>query len=79
MLPDAASLASARYPENERTIAGFFVSTPSQTEDALRFSHLFQTLPVTELTPFERANEALYSLKQGQVRFRIVLTMNQDN
>lgn len=63
----------------ERTITGSFVSTPSQTEDALRFSHLFQTLPVTEVMPFERANEALNRLKQGQARYRIVLTMNQDN
>ncbi|MCS6056958.1 hypothetical protein LNO36_16755 [Klebsiella variicola subsp. variicola] len=63
----------------ERTLTGSFVSTPAQTERALQFSHLFQTLPVTELLPFERANEALSRLKQGLARYRIVLTMNQDN
>lgn len=63
----------------ERTLTGSFVSTPAQTERALRFSHFFQTLPVIEQMPFERANEALDRLKRGQARFRIVLTMNQDN
>lgn len=63
----------------ERTLTGSFVSTPSQTERALRFSHLFQTLPVTELMPFEQANEALDRLRQGKARYRIVLTMNPDN
>lgn len=63
----------------ERTLTGSFVSTPEQTERALRFSQLFQTLPITELLPFERANEALNRLKQGMARYRIVLTMNQDN
>jgi len=63
----------------ERTLTGSFVSTPAQTERALRFSHLFQTFPVIEQMPFERANEALDRLKRGEARFRIVLTMNQDN
>ncbi|MCW1876512.1 alcohol dehydrogenase catalytic domain-containing protein [Erwinia sp. INIA-01] len=63
----------------ERTLTGSFVSTPLQTERALQFSHLFHTLPVTEQLPFERANEALNRLKQGLARYRIVLTMNQDN
>lgn len=49
------------------------------TVRALRFSQLFQTLPVIEQLPFDRANEALDRLKMGQVRYRIVLTMNQDN
>lgn len=63
----------------ERTLTGSFVSTPVQTEQALRFSHLFQALPVTELMPFEKANEALTRLREGQARYRIVLPMNQDN
>lgn len=63
----------------ERTLAGSLVSTPVQTERALQFSHLFQTLPVTEQLLFEHANEALNRLRMGQVRYRIVLTMNQDN
>ncbi|WP_233608837.1 zinc-binding dehydrogenase [Citrobacter sp. FDAARGOS_156] len=63
----------------ERTLTGSFVGTPAQTERALQFSHLFQTLPITEMLPFERANEALNRLKQGLARYRIVLTMNQDN
>lgn len=63
----------------ERSLTGSFVSTPAQTERALRFSHLFQTLPVTEQLPLEQANEALNRLKMGKVRYRMVLTMNQDN
>ncbi len=63
----------------ERALSGSFVSTPAQTERALRFSHLFQTLPVTEQLPLEQANEALNRLKMGQARYRMVLTMNQDN
>ncbi len=63
----------------ERSLSGSFVSTPAQTERALRFSHLFQTLPVTEQLPLEQANEALNRLKMGQARYRMVLTMNQDN
>ncbi|ELY3387585.1 alcohol dehydrogenase catalytic domain-containing protein [Cronobacter sakazakii] len=63
----------------ERSLSGSFVSTPVQTERALRFSHLFQTLPVTEQLPLEQANEALSRLKIGKVRYRMVLTMNQDN
>lgn len=62
----------------ERTLTASFVSTPAQTERALGFSHLFQTLPVTEQMPFEQANEALNRLRQGLARYRIVLTMNQD-
>ncbi|GAB7196350.1 hypothetical protein OS31_07600 [Dickeya oryzae] len=72
-------VTSGMMISSERTLTGSFVSTPAQTELALRFSHLFQTLPVTEQLPFERANEALNRLKQGLVRYRIVLTMNQDN
>lgn len=60
----------------ERRITGSYVSTPAETEDALRFSTLFDVLPVTELMPFEAANEALKKLKTGNVRYRIVLTMN---
>lgn len=63
----------------ERTLTGSFVSTPAQTERALKFSDVFQTLPVIEQMPFERANEALDRLKRGEARFRIVLTMHQDN
>ncbi|MFH5069589.1 alcohol dehydrogenase catalytic domain-containing protein [Enterobacter cloacae complex sp. 2024EL-00215] len=62
----------------ERALTGSFVSTPAQTERALRFSQLFQILPVTEQMPFEQANEALNRLRQGLARYRIVLTMNQD-
>lgn len=84
----AILLGSGRSPLNimpgmligaERTVTGSFVSTPAQTERALRFSALFQTLPVTELMPFVQANEALDRLRQGLARYRIVLTMNQDN
>jgi alcohol dehydrogenase len=62
----------------ERALTGSFVSTPAQTERALRFSQLFQILPVTEQMPFEQANEALNRLRRGLARYRIVLTMNQD-
>ncbi|AIR67945.1 alcohol dehydrogenase catalytic domain-containing protein [Dickeya fangzhongdai] len=62
----------------ERALTGSFVSTPSETERALRFSHLFQALPVTELMPLERANDALSRLREGKARYRIVLTINQD-
>lgn len=61
----------------ERTLTGSFVSAPIQTEDALRFSHLFQALPAIEVMPLEQANAALAKLKRGQARYRIVLTMAQ--
>ncbi|WPD76075.1 alcohol dehydrogenase catalytic domain-containing protein [Dickeya fangzhongdai] len=43
-----------------------------------RNSHFFQALPVTELMPLERANDALSRLREGKARYRIVLTINQD-
>jgi len=59
----------------ERTLSGSFVSTPVETELALRFSHLFQALPVIEVMPLLKANEALTKLREGKARYRIVLTM----
>ena len=52
----------------ELILTGSFISIPAQTERTPQFSHLFQTLPVTELLTFERAKGALNRLKQGLAR-----------
>ena len=63
----------------ERSLVGSFVSTPAQTERALRFSRIFEVLPTTQVMPLKQANEALARLRQGKTRYRMVLTMAKDD
>lgn len=54
------------------------ILTLHEIERALRFSHMFSALPVSEQIPLEQASKVLERLSQGDVRYKIVLTMNHE-
>jgi len=60
----------------ERSIIGSITGSPFENEKALSFSVLTQTLPMIETMPLEQANIAYQKIKSGQVKFRMVLTVD---
>lgn len=59
----------------QRSVLGSITGTPADGEKALHFSVLVDALPQIETLPLERAGEALHKLRSGNVRYRLVLTM----
>jgi alcohol dehydrogenase len=60
----------------ERMIQGNLTGTPFESERALDFSVLTDVRPLIETMPLENALEAYQRMMSGQVKFRMVLTMN---
>jgi len=60
----------------QRGILGSMTGTPYDNEKALNFSVLVDVRPRTEVLPLAQATEALRRLRSGDVKFRMVLTMN---
>lgn len=59
----------------ERQVLGSITGSPYENERVLRFSVLVDARPKFEAMPLDRVNEAVERLKQGDVKFRLVLTM----
>lgn len=59
----------------QRGILGSITGTPCDSEKALGFSVLVDVRPRIEVMPLEQAGEACRRLKTGDVRYRMVLTM----
>jgi alcohol dehydrogenase len=73
---DPLALPMGLLVGGERSIVGSITGSPFENEKALSFSVLTQTLPMIETMPLEDANIAYQKLKSGQVKFRMVLTVN---
>ncbi|GLQ87751.1 alcohol dehydrogenase [Dyella flagellata] len=61
----------------ERSVLGSLTGTPYDNERTLDFSVLAGVRPLIETMPLEQANEAYQRMKSGQVKFRMVLTMDR--
>jgi len=59
----------------QRGILGSLTGTPYDNEKALGFSMLADVRPRIEVLPLARAGEALLRLRSGEVKYRLVLTM----
>jgi len=58
-----------------RALQGWWSGTPTDSEDALRFSELTGVRAMIETWPLEKAGEAYARMLSGNAEFRIVLTM----
>ncbi len=61
----------------QRGILGSLTGTPCDNEKTLAFSVLVDARPRIEVMPLVRANEALRRLKSGDVKYRLVLSMEE--
>ena len=73
---EAISVPPGFIVAGERAIAGSITGSPYDAEKTLDFSLLADIRPWIETMPLARAPEALARLASGQVKFRMVLTMN---
>lgn len=74
---DALSIAPRLLVAGERQVHGSLTGTPYECERSLDFSVLVDARPRFQTMPLERAAEAYQRLKNGDVKFRMVLTMTQ--
>ncbi|WP_175854924.1 alcohol dehydrogenase [Burkholderia anthina] len=63
----------------QRSILGSITGTPYDNEKTLGFSVLADVRPWIETMPLENAQDAYLRMKSGDVKFRMVLTMNQSH
>src|SRR5712692_99743 len=75
--PDSTDLYLASLIGGTRSIQGWASGTAMDSEDTLKFSTLRHVRPLTETFPLERAGEAYHRMMSNQVRFRAVLTPQQ--
>ena len=75
--PDATELYLASLIGGSRSIQGWASGTAMDSEDTLNFSTLRNVRPLIETFPLERADEAYDRMMSNQVRFRAVLTPQQ--
>lgn len=61
----------------ERSVQGSITGTPFENEKTLDFSVLTGVRPLIETMPLEKAFEAYSRMKSGDVKFRMVLTMDK--
>ena len=73
---DPLSTSPGHLVVGERSILGSITGSPYENEKTLGFSVLADIRPKIETVPLEKAPEALRRLKSGDVKFRMVLTMD---
>lgn len=74
---NAPLLVSADHlVDGERSVQGSLVGSPYENERTLNFSALTGARPLIETMPLEKAYEAFKRMQSGEVKFRMVLTMN---
>jgi len=72
---DPLPIPTGQFVGDELSLLGSITGTPYENEKALGFSVLTDVRPRIETMPLERAFEAYQKLKSGDVKFRMVLTM----
>jgi alcohol dehydrogenase, propanol-preferring len=60
-----------------RSVAGWYSGTARDSQDTLEFSASTGVHPMIEKYPLERVAEAYEQMHSGKVRFRVVLTMEE--
>ncbi|WP_419709712.1 alcohol dehydrogenase [Pseudomonas sp. NFX224] len=63
----------------ERSVQGSITGTPYESEKTLDFSVMADVRALIETMPLEQAWEAYQRVRSGSVRFRMVLTMDDDS
>lgn len=63
----------------ERMVQGTITGTPFENEKTLDFSVLADVRAMIESMPLERAQDAYQRMRSGEVKFRMVLTMNNQD
>lgn len=76
--PTPLTLTSGYMVGGERSVQGSLTGTPHDNEKTLGFSVLTGIRPQIETMPLEQANEAYQRLLQGDIKFRMVLTIAGD-
>jgi len=74
---DPLAVSTGHLVSGERSLLGSITGTPYDNERTLDFSVLTGVRPRIEIMPLEQANEAYQRMKSGQVKFRMVLTMDR--
>jgi D-arabinose 1-dehydrogenase-like Zn-dependent alcohol dehydrogenase len=72
---DAIEVTPAQLITGSRALQGWSSGTPTDSEDALRFSELTGVRAMIETYPLEKAGEAYERMISGKATFRVVLTM----
>ncbi|HQA68303.1 MAG TPA: alcohol dehydrogenase [Aggregatilineales bacterium] len=76
---DPLPVSMGQLVVGERSLLGSMTGTPYESEKALNFSVLADVRPRIETMPLERAFEAYQKMKSGEVTFRMVLTMKDQD
>ena len=74
---DPLPVSSGHLVVGERSVLGSITGTPYENERTLGFSVLAGVRPKIEVMPLEQANEACQRMKSGDVKFRMVLTVDR--
>ena len=74
---DPLPVSTGHLVVGERSLLGSITGTPYENEKTLDFSVLAGVRPRIEVMPFERANKAYQRMKSGDVKFRMVLTVDR--
>lgn len=74
---DPLPVSAGFLVSGECSVLGSITGSPYENEKTLNFSVLTGARPLIETLPLERANEAYQRMRSGDVKFRMVLTMNK--
>jgi alcohol dehydrogenase len=77
--PDSVPVQTGFFVGGERSVIGSITGSPYESERALSFSVLVDVRPKIEVMPLEKAAEAYQRMRSGDVKFRMVLTMQHSN
>jgi D-arabinose 1-dehydrogenase-like Zn-dependent alcohol dehydrogenase len=73
--PEPIEVTPMQLISGSRALQGWWSGTPTDSEDALRFSELTGVRAMIETYPLERAGEAYARMMSGHAEFRVVLKM----
>ncbi len=73
---DPLAISPGPLVVGERGVLGSITGSPFENEKTLNFSVLTGVRPLIETMPLEDASEAVRRMRSGDVKFRMVLTMN---
>ena len=71
--PEAVEVSPMEMLMGRKSVAGWPSGTPTDSEDTLKFSALFDTKPMIEEYPLDKVKEAYNRMITNQSKFRVVL------
>ncbi|SAK92011.1 alcohol dehydrogenase [Caballeronia hypogeia] len=77
--PESVPVPTGYFVGGERSVLGSMTGSPFDTERALNFSVLADVRPMIEVMPLEQAASAYQRMRSGDVKFRMVLTMQRSD